>query len=707
MNTSTTVYLADLRYTYSGFLANDCMPLGVAYIKAVMDREIPGVQSRLFAYPDKLWEAIDENPPDVLMLSNYVWNESLSVHFAKLAKRRHPETFVVFGGPNISIEPERQIEYVRSHPEIDLYVLGEGDFLGADVVQHFLDAGKTLADLGAREIPSCIYRRPDGELVRQDMWARHKEVDGIPSPWLSGILDEFFDGKLAPLMETNRGCPFTCTFCVQGTGWYTKVHNFEKERVVEEIEYICKRIHDVCPEMGTFRLADSNYGMFERDIEISGHLGDMRKKYGYPKYIDATTGKNRPDRIIKSVEKTSGALVLYQAVQSLDENVLKNVKRSTIKLGAYEEILLHIRGRGLRSNSDLILGLPGETLQTHVAAIRKLLDAGVSQVTNFQLMMLKGSELETLETRRQFKFDTRFRVLPKNFGVYGGEKVFDIEEIVVSTDTLPFEDYLEARKYALVSVAFWHNNQLDPALDFAQGLGVKRSEWLERCLRVIEKSTGPLRDLLENFVFETKKELFPDREACAAFYSHEDNFRKLCNGELGENLINKHNALSTFHVWQSICACGMEVTRQLLVECGANRDIPGFEEFWADFHRFLEVHHAGGATEEEVLSPVRTFLRYDIAAWLAAGASKDPGAYRFNHPEEFEFRLTPEAEDGLRAAIRVWTMQVQGLAKLVTRVNLGWLGRECHAVREPKVAAAAMQGGSLPQSSSALSAAGD
>src|SRR6516165_1588729 len=90
------VYLADLRYNYTGFLANDCMPLGVAYIKAVMDRDLPDVRSRLFAYPDHLWNELRNDPPDVLMLSNYVWNEALSLHFATLAKRLG--SFVVMGG---------------------------------------------------------------------------------------------------------------------------------------------------------------------------------------------------------------------------------------------------------------------------------------------------------------------------------------------------------------------------------------------------------------------------------------------------------------------------------------------------------------------------------------------------------------------------------------------------------------------------------
>jgi len=107
------VYLADLRYNYSGVLANDCMPLGVAYMKAVMDHDGLDIKSRLFAYPDRLLEAMTENPPDVLMVSNYVWNEALSLHLARLGKRINPRMLVVMGGPNISIEPERQIHAFR------------------------------------------------------------------------------------------------------------------------------------------------------------------------------------------------------------------------------------------------------------------------------------------------------------------------------------------------------------------------------------------------------------------------------------------------------------------------------------------------------------------------------------------------------------------------------------------------------------------
>ena len=69
-------------------------------------------------------------------------------------------------------------------------------------------------------------------------------------------------------------------------------------------------------------------------------------------------------------------------------------------------------------------------------------------------MMLKGAEMEEIESREMFKFGTRYRVLPKNFGIYDDEKVFDVEEVIVETDTLPFEDYLRARMNHLTFSVF-------------------------------------------------------------------------------------------------------------------------------------------------------------------------------------------------------------------------------------------------------------
>jgi len=673
------VYLADLRHNYTGVLANDCMPLGVAYMKAVLDRDLPEVRAELFAYPDRLWEALQNDPPDVLMLSNYMWNEQLSLTFARLARRTNPDVTVVMGGPNISIEPERQIAWCETHPEIDLYALGEGDFLARDLMRIWLDAGGVREAFLARDLPSCLRRTPDG-VVRNESWERHKQVEEIPSPWLTGVLDPFFDGKLAPLLETNRGCPFTCTFCVQGTRWYTKVHYFDKERIREEIRYIARRIHDVCPSMGFLRVADPNYGMYERDAEISGWIGEAQAEYGWPTFIDATTGKNRPDRVIRSLEKTGGALVLYQAVQSLDERTLQNIKRSNISKEAYDQIMIHVRGRGLRSLSDLILGLPGETLTSHLEGIRTLIDSGTHELHLFQAMLLKGSELEMQASRDAAKMDNRFRVLPKNFGIYGGEMVFDMDEIVVGTDTLSFDDYLVARKHALASTIFQNNSWFEDAVVLIEHLGVKRSEWFTAVAEALQQTDGEVGELVRRFEDETRGELFDSAEALFSFYSQPENFERLEAGEIGDNLMYKYRANASFFVWPAVCAMGMAATRRLLEDRTLDTTLDDFGIFWTDLTRFVEAQHAHGTTPETILASARFDLRFDLPKWVESGRPADLGRFRLAAPTMFEASLPEESAREIRGLFDVWTTSLQGLTKGVTRIRAGAQVRICRPV---------------------------
>ena len=667
------VFLADLRHDYTGIIANDCMPLGMAYMKAVMDREVPEVRSRVFAYCSDLMEAMRREPPAVLMLSNYCWNRELSLSMARMVKRIRPQTLVVMGGPNIPLEPERQKQFVERHPELDVYALGEGDFLAAELVRQFLECGAEARSMGGRAVPSSVYRRPDGSVESSGTRERTRNLEEIPSPWLGGVLDEFFDGKLAPIIETNRGCPFGCTFCSQGTGWYSKVNYFGMERLREEIFYIARRIQRHSPLMCTLRIADSNYGMYERDAEISSFLGETQRLYGWPTYIDATTGKNRPDRIIKSIEKVNGAMLLYQAVQSLDEEVLRKVKRTTIRTEAFEQVRMYVRGRGLRSNTDLILGLPGETLQSHLDGLRRVLDGGMSRITNFQLMMLKGTELETLEARAEFQFRTGFRVLPKNFGIYGDEMVFDIEEIVCATDTLPFEDYLAARRVALICGMLWFDTCFDDLYSYAASFGIKRSEWLDAIVARMQAAGGAVRELLAEFTRETKEELFDSHEECTEFYARPENFARLQRGEAGDNLLHKYRAIAMLHIWKETCGCVMEATRELLVPRGAVEAMPRFKEFWEELARFVEARQVHGRSRAEILAGRNARFEYDFPGWLASGAGKNVECFRVEGGVELEFRPEGDAASGLEEALDMWTDGLSGLTKMVARLQNGTL----------------------------------
>lgn len=685
---SIVVYLADLRHNYMHVLASDAMPLNVGYMKAVMDRDLGAdCDVRIFAYPDRLLAAMQERAPDVLMLSNYTWNEQISRYFARLAKRMKPDTLVVMGGPNIHDETERQKTFLVERPEIDWYVLGEGDFLATEIVQNFADSGLSLAALGQRDIASSVYRRGD-EVVRHEILKRKRNLDDIPSPWLTGVMDQFFDGKLAPLWETNRGCPFTCTFCVQGTQYYNRVTYFDKARLREEISYIGKRIREVCPSMGVLRIADPNYGMYERDPEISGYLGEAQRDYGWPSYIDATTGKNRPERVIDSMERLGGALVLWQSVQSLDEDVLRNIRRENIKLDAYSSLNVHIRGRGMKSSSDLILALPGETLESHLAGLTKMIDAGVARVHNFQCLLLKGTELERSESRQKFSFETRFRMAQKSFGVYNGEAVFEPEEIVVSTDTMSFDDYMTARGYHFVCGVYVNQGRLDTLFEFCESLEVKRSELFLRLVDAVNADRGEVGDYLAAFLRETRGELFETREALEEFYRQPDNFARLSEGEIGDNIVYKYSAIARLRAWNAFATIALEAARQLLLDHGAAERMPHFDEFWRDFARFIVMRSVTGTTIEQLTRPVTVSVRYDIAAWLAAGCPADTVAYRLPSTVQAEFHLSGANAKELTQAVEVWGLSNAGLGMLLRRVSFNALERDIVLHADRPVAAA-------------------
>jgi radical SAM superfamily enzyme YgiQ (UPF0313 family) len=690
MEMATRVYMADLRHNFGGVLSTDCMPLSVGYMKAVIDRDLPGREFdvQIFAYPADLLRAMKEAPPDVLMVSNYVWNERLSAFFLRRAKALNPRALTVMGGPNICVEAERQIEFVAQRPEIDVYVLGEGDFLAREIVRMFAESGNSVKRLVERDIPSSVTRR-DGTIVRMEPWDRDGggDVNDIPSPWLTGVMDKFFDGKLAPIIETNRGCPFKCSFCVQGTSYYNKISSFEMDRLQAEIDRIAELIRTRSPQMGTLRIADANYGMYPRDPEISAYIGEAQKRTGWPTFIDATTGKNKPERIIESMEKVNGALVLYQAVQSLDEEVLRNIRRSNIKLAAYEQLQVHIRGRGMRSVSDLILGLPGESLASHIAALHKLIDAGTNSAHCFQAMMLPGADMESLETRRLFEFDTRWRVLPKNFGAYDGEKVFDIEEIIVATDTLPFDDYIQCRKNHVTFSVFWNDSWFNDIVDVAVRLGVKPSEWLTAMLETMEADGGAMKRFLDDFVGETKGELFSSREECETFYAMPDNFERLERGEIGDNLMYKYRALASFYIWKDVCALAVRATATLLKERGLADRIRNFDAVWHDLGRYVEAKHATGVAAAEITAPVRFELSYDIPRWLAAGAPEETAPYRWSSPRQYIFELTPEGAEEMTKALQVWSSKITGLSKLVTRIRVQSQVRACRLAGDESAAA--------------------
>ena len=344
--TSLRVYLCDLTHE-TVILVSDTIPVNIGYVGSYA-RRIHGdaIDVSLFKYPKTAIDAIKRDPPDVLALSNYSWNSHLSEHVASIAKSINPDVVTVQGGTNFPHAAEQQLEFLLRRPNTDFFVELEGEVAFANLLERVLetrDGGRRLFDGpvdGLVFIPADEREGSDPTLVKGTKPPRLKSLDDIPSPYLNGMMDHFFDGRLSPFIETNRGCPFKCAFCHTGNDYFQKINMFSIERIREELEYTAIRAAD--QKNTVLHIADTNFGMFPRDREICEALHDVQARYGWPLSIIATTGKNNKERVIDITSILGNTFSVTMSVQSMDDEVLKNINRSNIKLDHYMEVNKHL-----------------------------------------------------------------------------------------------------------------------------------------------------------------------------------------------------------------------------------------------------------------------------------------------------------------------------------------------------------------------------
>src|SRR5215469_7485940 len=445
------IYLGDLTYTTLS-LATDAFPLNIGFIAAyaakVYGKE---VDLTLFKYIDDLEQALKENPPDILGLSNYPWNFSVGQEFFRMARELSPNTICVMGGPNIPLEDEGRDQFIKRNSLIDFYAYLEGEEAFATLIARAMEAGLRREAMKATPIDGFIHRISDTEVMKGVVLTRRHDLDEIPSPYLSGYMDKFFDGKLSPMMETNRGCPFSCTFCHEGNQLISKVNHFSIERVKAELDYIAAAVERAPNMITNLMFADPNFAMYERDYEIVEHIEQIQQKQNWPRSIFASTGKNKKERIAKALRKLNGSMSMWMSVQSMDPDVLHEIERDNISTSTMLSLANVYQEFGLPTLSELILGLPGDSYERHVNSLSQVVEAGIDIIDTYTCMLLNGTKLNSAFSRASYRIGSHFRILPRDFAkLDNGRIAVEIEEVVTSTNTMPFEDYVEARKLHLM-----------------------------------------------------------------------------------------------------------------------------------------------------------------------------------------------------------------------------------------------------------------
>ena len=390
---------------------------------------------------------------DVVGFSNYVWNERLSLAIARGLKHRRPDTLVVFGGPQVPDRPER---YLREHPFIDVVCHGEGEAVFAEL----LSRAPTRDFHGVR---GASYLDGDGAFRTLARPPRIAHLEEVPSPFLEGVfrplMDAYPDERWVMIWETNRGCPFSCTFCDWGSATAAKVYRFEMERLAAEVEWMAaNRVEFVF-------CSDANFGMLKRDLEIAQMVVDSTRQRGYPRSFSVQNTKNATERayavqkLLASSLNTHGVTI---SLQSANETTLEAIRRTNISSESFRELQRRFAGDGIYTYSDLILGLPDESYEAFAASVVRVIGDGQHNHIQFHnCSVLPNAEMGAPEYLARYGLETvpqPLRAMHESMA-----EDHDVEEYldtVIASAAMPRPAWLRAKVFAWLTDLLYFDRTL-------------------------------------------------------------------------------------------------------------------------------------------------------------------------------------------------------------------------------------------------------
>jgi radical SAM superfamily enzyme YgiQ (UPF0313 family) len=502
------IILADLQNSYFVVTRNS-VPINIGFIAEYLDAKLSREKSIfLTRKPDELLEYVESNQVDVIGFGFYSWNHGLVIKIADEIRRIKPNILIVFGGPSCNEKIELSRGIFEECQSVDYVIANEGEQPFLNLIEAYSVDSNSIRN-GEVNVPGCFGRnRINGEIHGVSMDRYEGDINDIPSPYLSGRLDKFLAEPLyLPIVQTTRGCPYGCTFCVSGKRTWNKLRSFSIDRIKEEFWYIQKK------SASTYlRLADENFGILPRDVEIAHLLRNMKDSTGYPDAISIYTDKHPSDRVLEINKLLSDILPFNISFQSMTEEVLTNIKRINITDDRVSVALKFAQDNDLMLVTELIFGLPGETTQSFLTSIDKAVRLRFESVLLIQLYILKGSEMDDPIHREKYGVKTKYMISENGYTEYRNIKNVEVDEWVTETNTIDAESYVEFNKI-IVMFHFMHGKGHARELIFLfESLGVKPSMLLSKLSGNISNApcfnsyANKYKDKVQHLLKETKQQ---------------------------------------------------------------------------------------------------------------------------------------------------------------------------------------------------------
>ena len=370
--------------------------------------------------------------PDIVGFSCYVWNHNWNLTLAKKIKDKYPNCLIVFGGPSVN-------EEWTNYKFIDVAMFGEGEVAWAELLRLYQDN---------KSIPR-YWNNP-----------RQNDIANFPSPYTTGFFDKIIeenpDVSWFMMLETNRGCPYHCTFCGWGADYLNKLKNFNLHRVEEEIAWaITHNIHWMF-------VIDANSGiMKERDVEIAWMIRRAIETPGSKiRRVTFNHAKNLNEHCFemeKIIQDWTYGLEI--AIQSMHQPTLTAAKRINMGMNNLERAYALCRKHGIRYYTELVLGLPEETKETYINGLMQLLELGQhDSVKTYPCTVIPNSEMDTLEYQERYGIKL---IYPRDMYRSPEERIWDDEDnshesiaMVSSTASASSQDLADCLSYSWMMSQF-------------------------------------------------------------------------------------------------------------------------------------------------------------------------------------------------------------------------------------------------------------
>ncbi|PCI45074.1 MAG: B12-binding domain-containing radical SAM protein [Proteobacteria bacterium] len=354
--------------------------------------------------------------PHIVAMGVYIWNVIQVSELIHTLKKISPQTYIILGGPEVSYDPMRVnmdvADYIiRGEGEIAFHTLCKAIVDGNQPSERIIDAG--TVNLNDIELPYRYYSDED---------VRNRYI----------------------YVEASRGCPFSCEFCLSSMD--NRVRNLFIDRLLEEFELLWQR------GVRNFKFIDRTFNL---NPKISNQILDffLAKDGDYFAHFEVI-----PDHFPLSIQQRikqfkPASLQLEVGIQTLNNDVATRIHRKLNIEKIKENIAFLEHETHAHMHLDLIVGLPGENLESFGKGLNQLCSLTHAEIQIGILKNLSGTSL----SRHNEVYGMVYSDIPP----------YDI----IKTNDLSFEDIQKMKRFA----RFWNlyknsgNFKLSLALLWSEG----------------------------------------------------------------------------------------------------------------------------------------------------------------------------------------------------------------------------------------------